>query len=88
MFWQEDVYVNDFRPVALKEFIIKRTELFHVSNSKLRNKKSILAHLRYIPFSPSDVNNFDQHQLSILVTEVVPQHSCLIFCCMFERNPN
>ncbi|XP_073238132.1 helicase POLQ-like [Porites lutea] len=81
-FLKAEVYSNDFRPVELKEFVKVGCDIYKVpkasedeedngkpfrriSNKQGQNKELLLR---------------DPDQLLTLVLEVIPRHSCLVFC--------
>ena len=61
----------------LKEFVKIGDTLMEVCDSRVRCKENLLNSVRTIP--PSSLKN-DYDMLGVLVDEVIPLHSCLVFC--------
>ncbi|NWW44873.1 HELQ Helicase, partial [Pedionomus torquatus] len=76
-FLQAEYYVNNFRPVELKEYVKIRDTIYAV-NSKTENgfTFSRLLNFKY----SSNLEKADPDHIIALVTEVIPKYSCLIFC--------
>lgn len=82
IFLKAEVYSNDFRPVELKEFYKVGCDIYKVPKAsdpedeitkpvrRIRNKQDL----------NKDLLAQDPDQLLELVLEVIPKHSCLIFC--------
>uniref|UniRef100_A0A8D0F4E1 Helicase, POLQ like n=1 Tax=Strix occidentalis caurina TaxID=311401 RepID=A0A8D0F4E1_STROC len=76
-FLQAEYYTNNFRPVELKEYIKIRDTIYAV-DSKTENgfTFSRLLNFKY----SSNLEKADPDHIIALVTEVIPEYSCLIFC--------
>ncbi|NXD85521.1 HELQ Helicase, partial [Halcyon senegalensis] len=76
-FLQAEYYTNNFRPVELKEYVKIRDTIYAV-DSKTENGFSFsrLLNFKY----SSNLEKADPDHIIALVTEVIPKHSCLIFC--------
>ncbi|NWX44868.1 HELQ Helicase, partial [Steatornis caripensis] len=76
-FLQADYYANNFRPVELKEYVKIRDTIYAVDN-KAENgfTFSRLLNFKY----SSNLEKADPDHIIALVTEVIPEYSCLIFC--------
>ncbi|NXI41303.1 HELQ Helicase, partial [Galbula dea] len=76
-FLQADYYTSDFRPVELKEYIKIRDTIYAVDSKS----ESGFAFARLLKFKySSSLEKADPDHIIALVTEVIPQYSCLIFC--------
>ncbi|KAH9508929.1 hypothetical protein Btru_048318 [Bulinus truncatus] len=77
-FLRAEVYSADFRPVALQEFVKIEDNLFRV---KPKAENGIFEHERTLtfPYNKETIQE-DPDYLLGLVTEVIPEKSCLIFC--------
>ncbi|XP_012938554.1 helicase POLQ-like isoform X2 [Aplysia californica] len=79
-FMKAEVYHNDFRPVSLQEYVKVEDNIFHVNNKALSADEK-LQHDKTVTFPySSEVLKQDPDHLLGLVLEVIPQHSCLLFC--------
>jgi POLQ-like helicase len=67
-FMRAQVYTNNFRPVELKEYVKLDHNIYSIDT---------MASIRKIQ---PHVNKVDPDQVSVLVSEIIPQSSCLIFC--------
>ncbi|KAK7867975.1 hypothetical protein R5R35_014759 [Gryllus longicercus] len=76
-FLRAEIYVNNFRPVELKEFVKCEDFLWKVKY----NEEELLEKERKIepPYTDS-MNKIDPDKVCSLVLEVVPEYSCLVFC--------
>ncbi|CAB4017489.1 helicase POLQ-like [Paramuricea clavata] len=82
-FLNAEIYINEFRPVELKEYIKVESEIYEVKNDKVgRNEEIPLKRSRKIKHESSDptLSINDPDHLSVLVQEVIPKYSCLLFC--------
>ncbi|XP_038256909.1 helicase POLQ-like isoform X3 [Dermochelys coriacea] len=76
-FLQAEYYANNFRPVELKEYVKIQDSIYEVDN-KAENG---LTFSRLLNFKySSNLQKMDPDHLIALVTEVIPNYSCLIFC--------
>ncbi|CAN2391696.1 Helicase POLQ-like [Pristimantis euphronides] len=76
-FLKADYYTDNFRPVELKEYVKLRDSIYEV-DSKAENNFSLSRVLNY-KYS-SNMLRLDPDHIIALVTEVIPNHSCLVFC--------
>ncbi|KAF6203034.1 hypothetical protein GE061_003447 [Apolygus lucorum] len=78
MFLGGDLYTHDFRPGSLKEFVKIDDELFGV------RYVDDLPDIDYIKCLPEETNKeirmMDPDGLGVLVQDVIPLKSCLVFC--------
>uniref|UniRef100_A0A3Q1B7A7 Helicase C-terminal domain-containing protein n=1 Tax=Amphiprion ocellaris TaxID=80972 RepID=A0A3Q1B7A7_AMPOC len=76
-FLRAENYSSDFRPVELKEFVKVNDTIYEV-DPKEENcfKFSRLLSFKY----SSSMQKMDPDHIIALVTEVIPTHSCLVFC--------
>ncbi|KAM4720030.1 helicase POLQ-like isoform 1-T2 [Anableps anableps] len=70
-------YTNDFRPVQLKEYVKLNDSIYEV-DPKEENCFRFSRMLNY-KYS-SSMQKIDPDHIIALVTEVIPVHSCLVFC--------
>ncbi|XP_042712387.2 helicase POLQ-like isoform X7 [Chrysemys picta bellii] len=76
-FLQAEYYTNNFRPVELKEYVKIQDSIYEVDN-KAENG---LTFSRLLNFKySSNLQKMDPDHLIALVTEVIPNYSCLVFC--------
>ncbi|KAG7217776.1 hypothetical protein INR49_010128 [Caranx melampygus] len=76
-FLQADNYTNDFRPVQLKEFVKLNDTIYEVDPKEEDCFRfSRLLNYKY----SSAMQKMDPDHIIALVTEVIPAHSCLVFC--------
>ncbi|XP_070614174.1 helicase POLQ-like isoform X2 [Erythrolamprus reginae] len=76
-FLKAEFYTSNFRPVELKEYVKIQDSIYETS-SKAENG---LAFSRLLDFKySSELQKVDPDHLIALVTEVIPQYSCLVFC--------
>jgi len=81
-FLKAEVYSNDFRPVELKEFVKVGCDIYKVpksSDPEEENSKPV-RRIRNKQAQSKELLQQDPDQLLTLVLEVIPQHSCLVFC--------
>ncbi|KAM6261547.1 helicase POLQ-like isoform 2-T2 [Porphyrio hochstetteri] len=76
-FLQAEYYTNNFRPVKLKEYVKIRDTIYAVDGST--ENGFTFARLLDFKYS-STLEKADPDHIIALVTEVIPQYSCLIFC--------
>ncbi|XP_030046424.1 helicase POLQ-like [Microcaecilia unicolor] len=76
-FLKAEYYTNDFRPVQLKEYVKLQDSIYEV-NTKAENY-FIFSRLLNYKYS-SNMQKMDPDHLIALVTEVIPNYSCLVFC--------
>ncbi|XP_070706677.1 helicase POLQ-like isoform X2 [Pempheris klunzingeri] len=76
-FLRAENYTNDFRPVELKEFVKLKDNIYEV-DPKEEECFRFSRHLN-VKYS-SAMQKLDQDHIIALVTEVIPAHSCLVFC--------
>ncbi|XP_060928104.1 helicase POLQ-like [Limanda limanda] len=76
-FLKAENYTNDFRPVQLKEYVKLNDTIYEV-DPKEENcfRFSRLLNYKY----SSSMQKTDPDHIIALVTEVIPTHSCLVFC--------
>lgn len=78
-FLKADIFSSDFRPVKLTEYVKLQDNVFEVQ--KGQTLQDSLEHQKTVTFEYSpEMAKVDPDHLLGLVTEVIPQHSCLIFC--------
>ncbi|KAK7895322.1 hypothetical protein WMY93_020647 [Mugilogobius chulae] len=76
-FLNAENYSNDFRPVQLKEYVKLRDTIYEV-DPKEEECFKLSRPLNY-KYS-SGMQKMDPDHIIALVTEVIPTHSCLVFC--------
>ncbi|XP_074547225.1 helicase POLQ-like [Halichoeres trimaculatus] len=76
-FLKAENYTNDFRPVELKEYVKLNDSIYNV-NPKEEECFSLCRPLNF-KYS-SGMQKMDPDHIIALVTEVIPAHSCLVFC--------
>ncbi|KAM4050071.1 helicase POLQ-like [Anomaloglossus baeobatrachus] len=76
-FLKAEFYTDNFRPVELKEFVKLRDSIYEV-DSKAENNFTLSRVLNY-KYS-SNMLRIDPDHIIALVTEVIPNQSCLVFC--------
>ncbi|XP_055087900.1 helicase POLQ-like isoform X2 [Periophthalmus magnuspinnatus] len=76
-FLNAENYTNDFRPVQLKEYVKLKDTIYDV-DPKEEECFKLSRPLNY-KYS-SGMQKIDPDHIIALVTEVIPTHSCLIFC--------
>ncbi|XP_037386278.1 helicase POLQ-like isoform X2 [Talpa occidentalis] len=76
-FLQAEYYTSQFRPVELKEYLKISDSIYEV-DSKAENGMTFS---RLLNYKYSDIlKRMDPDHLVALVTEVIPNYSCLVFC--------
>lgn len=76
-FLRAENYTNDFRPVQLKEYVKVRDAIYEVDPREEECFKfSRPLNYKY----SSGMQKTDPDHIIALVTEVIPTHSCLVFC--------
>ncbi|KAM6900993.1 helicase POLQ-like isoform 2-T3 [Lycodopsis pacificus] len=76
-FLRAENYTNDFRPVQLKEYVKLNDTIYEVDPKEEECFKfSRLLNFKY----SSSMQKVDPDHIIALVTEVIPAHSCLVFC--------
>uniref|UniRef100_F6PXA9 Helicase POLQ-like n=1 Tax=Ciona intestinalis TaxID=7719 RepID=F6PXA9_CIOIN len=78
-FLNADVFTDNFRPVALDEFVKVADSVFKVDSATLCPEERLEFH-RMIGHQTKEIAKGDTDHIVSLVLEVIPQHSCLIFC--------
>uniref|UniRef100_A0A8C9KZG5 Helicase, POLQ like n=1 Tax=Panthera tigris altaica TaxID=74533 RepID=A0A8C9KZG5_PANTA len=76
-FLQAEYYTSQFRPVELKEYLKINDAIYEV-DSKAENGMTFSRLLNY-KYSDT-LKKMDPDRLVALVTEVIPNYSCLVFC--------
>ncbi|XP_062963987.1 helicase POLQ-like isoform X2 [Cynocephalus volans] len=76
-FLQAEYYTSQFRPVELKEYL-KINDIVYEVDSKAENGMTFSRLLNY-KYSDT-LKKMDPDYLVALVTEVIPNYSCLVFC--------
>uniref|UniRef100_A0AAV2IVP4 Helicase POLQ-like n=1 Tax=Knipowitschia caucasica TaxID=637954 RepID=A0AAV2IVP4_KNICA len=76
-FLNAENYSNDFRPVQLKEYVKLKDTIYEV-DPKEEDCFKLSRSLNY-KYS-SGMQKMDPDHIIALVTEVIPTHSCLVFC--------
>ncbi|XP_063873211.1 helicase POLQ-like isoform X2 [Scylla paramamosain] len=67
-----ETYENNFRPVHLIEYVMMEQQLCEV-NKKAKTETDLFIKNRTCTFNSRD-------HIGVLVEEMVPEHSCLVFC--------
>ncbi|XP_041815866.1 helicase POLQ-like isoform X2 [Chelmon rostratus] len=76
-FLRAENYTNDFRPVQLKEYVKLKDSIYEVKPKEQECFRfSRLLNFKY----SSAMQKVDPDHIIALVTEVIPTHSCLVFC--------
>ncbi|XP_029371370.1 helicase POLQ-like isoform X2 [Echeneis naucrates] len=77
MFLKAENFTNNFRPVQLKEYVKLNDTIYEVDPQEENCFKfSRLLNFKY----SSGMQKVDPDHIIALVTEVIPTHSCLLFC--------
>ncbi|XP_014782396.1 helicase POLQ-like [Octopus bimaculoides] len=77
-FLKAELYINDFRPVTLTEYIKLDDNIYRVCP---KFSEEILVHNRVATFQyKKEMCKIDPDHLLGLVLEVIPDNSCLVFC--------
>ncbi|XP_018545257.1 helicase POLQ-like isoform X1 [Lates calcarifer] len=76
-FLKAENYTNDFRPVQLKEYVKLNDTIYEVDPKE----EDCFRFSRLLNFKYSSaMQKIDPDHIIALVTEVIPTHSCLVFC--------
>ncbi|XP_023568812.1 helicase POLQ-like isoform X8 [Octodon degus] len=76
-FLQAEYYSSQFRPVELKEYLKINDTIYEVDSKA----ESSMTFSRLLHYKYSDsLRKMDPDHLVALVTEVIPNYSCLVFC--------
>ncbi|KAJ8287065.1 hypothetical protein GJAV_G00046640 [Gymnothorax javanicus] len=76
-FLKADNYTNDFRPVQLKEYVKLKDCIYEIDPKEEHCfRLSRPLNFKY----SSSMQKIDPDHIIALVTEVIPAHSCLVFC--------
>ncbi|XP_062339918.1 helicase POLQ-like [Osmerus eperlanus] len=76
-FLKAENYTNDFRPVQLDEYVKLKDSIYEVDPKEEECFRfSRLLNFKY----SSAMQKMDPDHIVALVTEVIPAHSCLVFC--------
>nr|XP_026267724.1 helicase POLQ-like isoform X2 [Urocitellus parryii] len=76
-FLQAEYYTSQFRPVELKEYLKINDTIYEVDSKA----DSGMTFSRLLNYKYSDtLKKMDPDRLVALVTEVIPNYSCLVFC--------
>ncbi|XP_066277516.1 helicase POLQ-like isoform X1 [Branchiostoma lanceolatum] len=79
-FLSAEVYSNNFRPVQLKEYLKITDSIFEV-NSKALCPDQQIQFSRMVSYKyPKEMQSRDPDHLVGMVMDVIPAHSCLLFC--------
>ncbi|XP_035673236.1 helicase POLQ-like [Branchiostoma floridae] len=79
-FLSAEVYSNNFRPVQLKEYL-KITDSIYEVNSKALCPEDQIQFSRMVSYKyPKEMQSRDPDHLVGMVMDVIPTHSCLLFC--------
>ncbi|XP_047423294.1 helicase POLQ-like isoform X3 [Sciurus carolinensis] len=76
-FLQAEYYTSQFRPVELKEYLKINDTIYEVDSKAEKG----MTFSRLLSYKYSDtLKKMDPDHLVALVTEVIPNYSCLVFC--------
>ncbi|XP_071402496.1 helicase POLQ-like isoform X2 [Centroberyx affinis] len=76
-FLRAENYTNDFRPVQLREYVKLKDSIYEVDPKE----EDCFKFSRPLNFKySSSMQKIDPDHIIALVTEVIPTHSCLVFC--------
>ncbi|XP_046445398.1 helicase POLQ-like isoform X1 [Daphnia pulex] len=78
-FLKAEIYTEDFRPVQLREFIKTGDQVLEVSGRQ-RGFQENFKHCRSVSSLSAESRKNDPDGISALVSEVAPEHCCLVFC--------
>lgn len=79
-FLNADVYTRNFRPVELEEYIKCGVDILKI-NTKAKDLEDAFVYQRTVSFRyKENIITRDPDHLAGLVSEVIPDNSCLIFC--------
>ena len=74
-----EIYTEDFRPVQLREFIKTGDQILEVSGRQ-RGFQENFKHCRSVSSLSAESRKNDPDSISALVSEIAPEHCCLVFC--------
>lgn len=74
------MYLEDFRPVKLREFVKIGDQLLEVAPGACRSLHNLLVPVRALPAPSAESRKIDPDGLGVLVAEIAPEHCCLVFC--------
>ncbi|XP_060791946.1 helicase POLQ-like isoform X2 [Neoarius graeffei] len=84
-FLRAENYTNDFRPVQLNEYVKLRDSIYEIKPKE----EQCFQFSRMLKFKySSGMQKLDPDHIIALVTEVIPQQSCLIFCATKKNCEN
>lgn len=84
-FLNAENYINDFRPVELKEYVKVKDSIYEVDPKE----ETCFSFSRLLDFKySSGMQKMDPDHIIALATEVIPQLSCLIFCATKKNCEN
>ncbi|XP_076824561.1 helicase POLQ-like isoform X2 [Clavelina lepadiformis] len=78
-FLQAEIYFNDFRPVDLDEYVKYMDYVYRIDPAK-RHEEDVMVLERTLAHRTKELATRDTDHLVTMVLEVIPKHSCLIFC--------
>lgn len=86
-FFSAESFSRSFRPVQLRECVLLNNQLLEVTGSSADQPDELLTPLRHIKFTEysEKMRAADPDGVGGLVAEIVPLHSCLVFCAT-KRN--
>ena len=94
---QADLFTGDFNPVKMREFIKLGDQVLEIGSGLERCGETLMKPDRSLPPLSATSRIIDPDGLSLLAGEVVPDHSCLVFCAtkkncesvaqLISRNP-
>ncbi|KAI9551698.1 hypothetical protein GHT06_022034 [Daphnia sinensis] len=79
-FLKAEIYTEDFRPVQLREFIKTGDQILEIDKRQRGSQENFMKHSRSVSAPCATSRKNDPDGLSVLVSEVAPEHSCLVFC--------
>ena len=77
---QADLFTGDFNPVKMREFIKLGDQVLEIGSGLERCGETLMKPDRSLPPLSATSRIIDPDGLSLLAGEVVPDHSCLVFC--------
>lgn len=77
---QAEIYTEDFRPVQLREFIKTGDQILELGKRQRGSQENFIKHSRSVSATSTASRKNDPDGLSVLVSEVAPEHCCLVFC--------
>eukprot|EP00795_Rhopilema_esculentum_P014624 gene14624-5707_t len=91
-FLDAEIYCNDFRPVKLTEHVKFGDTVYEIDNAKLQtNVEEAFKPVRKLTHPKElskKIGSVDPDHISTLALEVIPNHSCLIFCATKKNCEN